>query len=102
MCDPVTATIAVVGSAAGAVAARSQQKKALRAQEQAQQANLRAQAKLQADAAKAEANARRTPNYGALFARNAERRGVSATMLTGASGVSGSSLALGGNTLLGG
>lgn len=102
MCDPVTALVSAGTALVGGAMQRSQQRRAQRAQDQAQQANLRAQAKLQADAAKAEANARRTPNYGALFARNAERRGVSATMLTGASGVSGSSLALGGNTLLGG
>ena len=102
MCDPVTATISAIGAIGGGLIQNRQQKKALRAQEQAQQANLAAQSKLQADAAKAEGNTRRTPNYGAMFAKNAERRGVSATMLTGAGGVAGSSLALGGNTLLGG
>ena len=101
MCDPVTAAISAGTALVGGVAQRSQQRRALRAQEQARQANLAAQSRLQADAAKAEANARRTPNYGAMFARNAERRGVSATMLTGAGGVTGST-ALGGNTLLGG
>ena len=102
MCDPVTATIAVGGSLLGGAMGLSQQKKALRAQEAAQRANIAAQTKLQGDASKAEANARRTPNYGALFAANSERRGVASTLLTGSGGVTSSALSLGKTTLLGG
>ena len=102
MCDPVTAAIAVGGSLLGGAMGMSQQQKALRAQKQAQQANIAAQTKLQGDASKAEANARRTPNYGAMFAANSERRGVASTLLTGSGGVGNSSLSLGKNTLLGG
>lgn len=93
MCDPVTATIAAVGGIGGSLLGARQQKKALRQQEAAQRANLAAQAKLQGDAAKAEANARRTPNYGALFAQNAEKRGVASTLLTGAGGAGTGTLA---------
>lgn len=100
MCDPVSATIAAVGTIGGSLIGASQQKKALAAQNRAQQANLAAQAKLQGDAAKAEANARRTPNYGALFAQNAEKRGVASTLLTGAGGAGTGALARA--TLLGG
>lgn len=102
MCDPVTAAIGIGGSLLGGAMGAAQQKKQLRAQEAAQRANIAAQSKLQGDAAKAEANARRTPNYGALFAANAEKRGVASTLLTGSAGVPGSSLALGKATLLGG
>lgn len=100
MCDPVTATIAAVGGIGGSLLGARQQKKALAAQKRAQEQNLAAQAKLQGDAAKAEANARRTPNYGALFAQNAEKRGVASTLLTGAGGVGTGTLARA--TLLGG
>ena len=66
MCDPVSATIAAVGGLASGVS-YTQQRKAARAQERAQAQNLAAQEKLAADAAKAEANKRRTPNYNALY-----------------------------------
>lgn len=100
MCDPVTATIAAVGGIGSSLLGANQQRKAQRAQDAAQRANLAAQAKLQGDAAKSEANARRTPNYGALFAQNAEKRGVASTLLTGPGGAGAG--ALGRATLLGG
>ena len=100
MCDPVSATIAAVG-ALGAGASYSQQRKAARAQERAQAQNLAAQEKLAADAAKAEANKRRTPNYAALYDKNSIAAGVGSTVLTGAGGVN-NGLSLGRSSLLGG
>jgi type II secretory pathway pseudopilin PulG len=100
MCNPVAATIAVVGGLASGVS-YTQQRKAARAQERAQAQNLAAQEKLAADAAKAEANKRRTPNYAALYDKNSIAAGVGSTVLTGAGGVS-NGLSLGKNTLLGG
>lgn len=97
MCGNPVELLSPIGAVFGAA---SRQKKALRQQEEAQRANLAAQAKLQGDAAKAEANARRTPNYGALFAQNAEKRGVASTLLTGAGGAGTGTLARA--TLLGG
>lgn len=96
MCGNPIELLSPVGAVFGAV---SRQRKALRQQEATQKANLAAQAKLQGDAAKAEANARRTPNYGALFAQNAEKRGVASTVLTGAGGAGTGTLAR--STLLG-
>lgn len=97
MCGNPVELLSPVGAIFGAA---RRQRKALRQQEEAQRANLAAQAKLQGDAAKAEANARRTPNYGALFAQNAEKRGVASTLLTGAGGAGTGTLARA--TLLGG
>lgn len=102
MCDPVTAAVTLATGVSGAAMQRRAQNKALRAQERAQAENIAAQERLNANRRKAEANARRTPNYGALFDANRQRRGGAATMLTGAQGVSGSSLSLAKNTLLGG
>lgn len=73
-----------------------------RQQRQAQAENLRAQQKLAADQAKAEANARRGPNLAGMFARNTQSAGAASTMLSGNQGVPGSLLTLGYNTPLGG
>ena len=100
MCDPVSATIAAVGGLAMGTSA-IQQRSAQRAQNRAQAQNLAAQEKLTADAAKAEANKRRTPNYNALYDKNSIAAGVGSTVLTGAGGVN-NGLSLGKNTLLGG
>lgn len=100
MCDPVSATIAVVGGLASGVS-YTQQRKAQKAQDRAQAQNLAAQEKLAADAAKAEANKRRTPNYNALYDANTIAAGVGSTVLTGAGGVD-NGLSLGKNSLLGG
>ena len=100
MCDPVSAAIAVVGGWSSGVS-YTRQRKAQRQQERAQAQNLAAQEKLAADAAKAEANKRRTPNYNALYDRNTIAAGVGSTALTGAGGVN-NGLSLGKNTLLGG
>lgn len=100
MCDPVSATIAAVGGLS-TLASGVAQRKAQRQQDRAQAQNLAAQEKLTADAAKAEANKRRTPNYNALYDKNSIAAGVGSTVLTGAGGVN-NGLSLGRNSLLGG
>ena len=100
MCDPVSATIAAVSAVAGGVG-YSQQRKAQKAQNRAQAENLLAQQKTLADGQKAEANARRQPNFSAIFDKNTIASGVGSTMLTGAGGVT-NGLSLGKNSLLGG
>lgn len=97
MCDPLSA-IAGGGLLGGALLGQRQQKKALREQNAAQAANLAAQQRTQANAAKAEANRTRTPNFDAIFARQTIAPG--STLLTGAGGVS-NGLTLARNSLLG-
>lgn len=100
MCDPVSATLAVIGGASTAISA-GQQRSAARRQARAQQEALARQETTAANARKAEENARRKPNYGALFDRNTIASGVSSTVLTGAGGVT-NGLSIGRNSLLGG
>ena len=100
MCDPVSATSAAVGGLASGVS-YTPQRKAARAQERAQAQNLAAQEKLTADAAKADANKRRTPTSNALYDKNSIAAGVGSTVLTGAGGVN-NGLSLSRNSLLGG
>lgn len=98
MCGPLAVPLAMaaVSTGVGVMQARSQQ----RSQNRAQRENIAAQERTNANARKAEANKRRLPNYGALFDRNTIKSGVSATMLTGAGGVS-SGLTLSRSSLLG-
>lgn len=97
MCDPLSATIGG-GLLGGALLGQSQQKKALKAQERAQAAALALQQSTQANAAKAEANARRMPNFNAIYAKQTMNPG--STVLTGAGGVA-NGLTLSKNSLLG-
>lgn len=98
MCGNPLEVLSPVGAIFGAA---SRQRKAQRQQDAAQAAALAAQQKTLADGQKAEANARRQPNFNAIFDRNSLSSGVSATMLTGAGGVT-NGLSLGKNSLLGG
>lgn len=72
------------------------QRRALRAQQAMQTKQLQAQEKLAADQAKVEENSKRKPVSTLLTGA------LDSTALTGAGGVSGASLTLGRNTLLGG
>lgn len=98
MCGPALIPLAVsaVSTGVGVLSAR----KARKSQDRAQRENVAAQERTNANAMKAEANKRRMPNYGAIFDRNTVKSGVSATMLTGAGGVT-NGLTLGRNSLLG-
>lgn len=98
MCPPPLIALAAtaVSTGVGVLSARKAQK----SQDRAQRENIAAQERTNANAQKAEANKRRMPNYGAIFDRNTIKSGVSATMLTGAGGVT-SGLTLGRNSLLG-
>lgn len=71
------------------------QRRQLRAQERMQRQQLDAQEKLAADQAKTEENAKRRPVSTLLT------DGVDSTNLTGAAGISGTSIPLARNTLLG-
>lgn len=104
MCDPISATVAVLGAMQ-----YSQQKTAA---SQAADAQSKASAQATANATKAadaadqannKANAKQ-PDVSALDSSNAmsAKGGVSGTMLTGASGVDPKTLLLGRTTLLGG
>lgn len=97
MCGNPLRLLSPVGALFGAA---SDQRKAQRQQERAQNEAIAAQRRTQADAAKAEANRRRMPNVGALYDQNTIKGGVGSTILTGAGGVQ-NGLALGRNTLLG-
>lgn len=99
MCDPVTLAVTAATAVAGGVG-MAQQRSAQRSQERAQRENIAAQERTNANARKAEANKRRMPNYGAIFDRNTIKSGVSATMLTGAGGVT-NGLTLSRSSLLG-
>lgn len=98
MCGNPLEVLSPVGALFGAA---NRQRKALRQQEAAQAAALAAQQKTLADGQKAEANARRQPNFNAIFDRNTIAAGVGSTMLTGAGGVT-NGLSLGKASLLGG
>jgi hypothetical protein len=116
MCDPVTASLAALGTfatsaagvgtavaAGGLLAGKSalDQRKAMKDQKAAQRANIAAQERTAANAAKAEANRTRTPNFNAIFDKNTIASGVGSTVLTGAGGVT-NGLSLARNSLLGG
>ena len=115
MCAPILPALAAIGTFAGSAAGLGtaivggtalagagmlQQRAAQKSQNRAQRENIAAQERANANAQKAEANKRRMPNYGAIFDRNTVKSGVSATMLTGAGGVT-NGLTLGRNSLLG-
>ena len=107
MCDPVSATLAVVG-AVGAYSQQQQAKKAQASQEQAQ-TQAAAAAKATADAAATaqdQANNKANPktaDVAAMSSANAlaAKGGASGTMLTGPQGVDPATLLLGKTTLLG-
>jgi hypothetical protein len=104
MCDPVSATMAVVG-AVGAYSQQQAAKKGAEAQDRAtQQATASATAQAgAADQANNRANAK-TADVGAMSSRNTldAKGGISGTMLTGPQGVDPKTLLLGKSTLLGG
>lgn len=99
MCGNPLRLLSPIAAAFGGLADR---RKADREQRRVQSENLRAQEKLAADQAKAEANARRGPNMAGMFARNTQSAGAASTMLSGNQGVPGSLLTLGFNQPLGG
>lgn len=113
MCDPVTASLAALGTfatsaagvgtalvAGGALAGKSMldQRNAAKKQSRVQQQSLMAQQAAAANAQKAEANARRMPNFNSIYAKQTMNPG--STVLTGAGGVS-NGLSLSRNSLLG-
>ena len=113
MCDPVTASLAALGTfatsaagvgtaivAGGALAGKSMldQRNAQKKQAKVQQQSLMAQQATAANAQKAEANARRMPNFNSIYAKQTMNPG--STVLTGAGGVS-NGLSLSRNSLLG-
>ena len=115
MCDPVTASLAALGTfatsaagvgtalvAGGALAGKSMldQRNAAKKQSRVQQQSLMAQQAAAANAQKAEANARRMPNFNSIYNRNTVSAGVGSTVLTGAGGVA-NGLSLSKNSLLG-
>jgi hypothetical protein len=104
MCDPISATMAVVG-AVGAYTQHQAASKAADAQEAASTqavSNAKTQADL-ADQANNRANAKQ-PDIAGMSSSNAmaAKGGQSGTMLTGAQGVDPNALSLGKSTLLGG
>lgn len=103
MCDPISATIgaAVIGGGMSAVQGSKARKQARRAQA-ANEASAE-RARQDSERAYNKAN-QKMPNIGALFAGNQAlaNKGLGGTFLTGAGGVSPTSLPLGGaSTLLG-
>lgn len=102
MCDPISviAGAAVLGAGSSYVSG----KKAAKAQKASQQ-QAEAQARVTAQRAEQDFNRanQRQPNIASLFAGNRRGAGggLGSTFLTGVSGVTNSSLPLGGATLLG-
>ena len=103
MCDPISATIgaAVIGGGMSAIQGSKARKQARRAQAANEASAERARQDSERAYNKANQN---MPNIGALFAGNQAlaNKGLGGTFLTGAGGVSPTSLPLGGaSTLLG-
>ncbi len=104
MCNPVAAVTAV--AAVGGAVLSSKQAKKQRALAKATNAQNETQANAQAKRAEQQFNKlnQKQPGIASLFAGNkmSASKGIGSTFLTGAKGIPGSSLPLGGTSLLGG